>query len=66
MLSDIMLVVVWFLGIPLMAGVTEGDSSVGRFFAVIFWPLALSWIILSILFDEVKFQVRQRSKRKSP
>lgn len=42
MLNDIMLVVVWILGMALMAGVTEGDKSVGRFFAVILWPLALT------------------------
>lgn len=35
MLNDIMLAVVWILGMPLMAGVTEGGNSVGRFFTVI-------------------------------
>lgn len=65
MLNDLMLAVVWILGMALMAGVTEGDNSVGRFFAVILWPLALTWVILSIGFDEFKFRVRQRNKRKS-
>lgn len=65
MLNDIMLVVVWILGMALMAGVTEGDNSVGRFFAVILWPLALTWVMISIIFDEFKFRVRQRRKRKS-
>lgn len=46
MLNDIMLVVVWILGMALMAGVTEGDNSVGRFFAVIFWPLALTGVMI--------------------
>ena len=36
MLNDIMLVVVWILGMALMAGITSEDESVGRFFAVIF------------------------------
>lgn len=65
MLNDIMLVVVWILGMALMAGVTEGDKSVGRFFAVILWPLALTWVMISIILDEFKFRVRQRRKRKS-
>lgn len=65
MLSDFLLVTVWFLGIALMAGVTEGDKSVGRFFAVILWPLALIWVIISIGFDEFKYRMRQRRKRKT-
>ena len=65
MLNDIMLAVVWILGMPLMAGVTEGDDSVGRFFAVIFWPLALTGVIISIILDEFKYWMRQRRKRKS-
>ena len=65
MLNDIMLAVVWILGMPLMAGVTEGDNSVSRFFAVIFWPLALTGVIISIIFDEFKYWMRQRRKRKS-
>lgn len=65
MLNDIMLVVVWILGMALMAGVTEGDNSVGRFFAVILWPLALTWVMISIIFDEFKYRMRQRRKRKS-
>lgn len=65
MLNDIMLVVVWILGMALMAGVTEGDNSVGRFFAVILWPLALTWVMISIIFDELKYRMRQRRKRKS-
>lgn len=66
MLNDIMLMVVWILGMALMAGVTEGDNSVGRFFAVILWPLALTWVMVSIIFDELKYRMRQRRKRKSP
>lgn len=65
MLNDIMLVVVWILGMALMAGVAEGDNSVGRFFAVILWPLALTWVMISIIFDEFKYRMRQRRKRKS-
>lgn len=65
MLNDIMLVVVWILGMALMAGVTEGDNSVGRFFAVIFWPLALTGVMISIIFDEFKYRMRRRRKRKS-
>lgn len=65
MLNNIMLVVVWILGMALMAGVTEGDNSVGRFFAVILWPLALTWVMVSIIFDEFKYRMRQRRKRKS-
>ena len=65
MLNDIMLVVVWILGMALMAGVTEGDNSVGRFFAVILWPLALTLVMISIIFDEFKYRMRQRRKRKS-
>lgn len=64
MLNDIMLAVVWILGMALMAGITSEDESVGRFFAVILWPLALTWVIISIIYDEFKFRVRQRSKRK--
>lgn len=65
MLNDIMLMVVWILGMALMAGVTEGDNSVGRFFAVILWPLALTWVMISIIFYEFKYRMRQRNKRKS-
>ena len=65
MLNDIMLAVVWILGMPLMAGVTEGDNSVGRFFAVILWPLALTLAMISIIYDEFKYRMRQRRKRKS-
>ena len=65
MLNGIMSAVVWILGMPRMSGVTEGDNSVGRFFAVIFWPLALTGVIISIIFDEFKYWMRQRRKRKS-
>ena len=65
MLNDIMLVVVWILGMALMAGITSEDESVGRFFAVIFWPLALIGVMISIIFDEFKYRMRQRRKRKS-
>lgn len=65
MLNDIMLVVVWTLGMALMAGVTEGDDSVGRFFAVIFWPLAIILVLIQWGWDEFKCRMRQRRKRKS-
>lgn len=65
MLNDIILVVAWILGMALMAGVTEGDDSVGRFFAVIFWPLAIMLVLLQWGWDELKYRMRQRSKRKS-
>lgn len=65
MLNNFMLVIVWILGMALMAGITEGDKSVGRFFAVIFWPLALSWVLIMIGFDEFKYRLRQRRKRKT-
>lgn len=65
MLNDIMLAVVWILGMPLMAGVTEGDNSVGRFFAVIFWPLAIMLVLIQWGWDEFKYRMRQRRKRKS-
>lgn len=65
MLNDIMLAVVWILGMALMAGITSEDESVGRFFAVIFWPLALIGVMISIIYDEFKYRMRQRRKRKS-
>lgn len=64
MLNDIMLVVVWILGMALMAGITSEDESVGRFFAVIFWPLAIMLVLIQWGWDEFKYQVRQRRKRK--
>lgn len=64
MLNDIMLVVVWILGMALMAGVTEGDNSVGRFFAVILWPLAIMLVLIQWGWDEIKYRMRQRRKRK--
>lgn len=65
MLNDIMLVVVWILGMALMAGVTEGDNSVWRFFAVILWPLAIMLVLVQWGWDEFKYRMRQRRKRKS-
>ena len=65
MLNDIMLAVVWILGMALMAGVTEGDDSVGRFFAVIFWPLAIMLVLIQWGWDEFNYRMRQRRKRKS-
>lgn len=65
MLNDIMLVVVWILGMALMAGITSEDESVGRFFAVIFWPLAIMLVLIQWGWDEFKYRMRQRSKRKS-
>lgn len=65
MLNDIMLVVVWILGMALMAGITSEDESVGRFFAVIFWPLAIMLVLIQWGWDEFKYWMRQRRKRKS-
>lgn len=65
MLNDIMLAVVWILGMALMAGVTEGDNSVGRFFAVIFWPLAIMQVLVQWGWDEFKYRMRQRRKSRS-
>lgn len=65
MLNDIMLVVVWILGMALMAGITSEDESVGRFIAVIFWPLAIILVLLQWGWDELKYRMRQRRKRKS-
>lgn len=62
MLNDIMLAVVWILGMALMAGITSEDESVGRFFAVIFWPLAIMLVLIQWGWDEFKFRVRQRRK----
>lgn len=62
MLNDIMLAVVWILGMALMAGITSEDESVGRFFAVIFWPLAIMLVLLQWGWDEFKFWMRQRRK----
>lgn len=65
MLNDIMLAVVWILGMALMAGITSEDESVGRFFAVILWPLALILVLITWGWDEFKYWMRQRRKRKS-
>lgn len=65
MLNDIMLAVVWILGMALMAGITSEDESVGRFFAVIFWPLAIMLVLIQWGWDEFKCRIRQRRKRKS-
>jgi hypothetical protein len=65
MLNDIMLAVVWILGMALMAGITSEDESVGRFFAVIFWPLAIMLVLIQWGWDEFKYRMRQRRKRKS-
>nr|DAG19554.1 MAG TPA: Phosphoinositide-interacting protein family [Caudoviricetes sp.] len=65
MLNDIMLVVVWILGMALMAGITSEDESVGRFFAVIFWPLAIMLVLIQWGWDEFKYRMLQRRKRKS-
>lgn len=64
MLSDFLLVVMWIFGGFLMAAITSEDESVSRFLAVIFWPLALMLVLIMWGWDEFKFQVRQRSKRK--
>ena len=64
MLSDFLLVVMWIFGGFLMAGITSEDESVGRFLAVIFWPLALMLVLIMWGWDEFKFRVRQRRKRK--
>jgi hypothetical protein len=65
MLNDIMLAVVWILGMALMAGITSEDESVGRFFAVIFWPLAIMLVLIQWGWDEFKYRMLQRRKRKS-
>lgn len=62
MLNDIMLAVVWILGMALMAGITSEDESVGRFFAVIFWPLAIMLVLIQWGWDEFKYRMRQRRK----
>lgn len=64
MLNDIMLVVVWILGMALMAGITSEDESVGRFFAVIFWPLAIMRVLIQWGWDEAKYRMRQWQKQK--
>ncbi len=66
MLSDFLLVVMWIFGGFLMAGITSEDESVSRFLAVIFWPLAIMLVLVMWGWDEFKFRVRQRNKRKSP
>lgn len=65
MLSYIMLAVVWILGMPLMAGITEGGNSVGRFFTVILWPLVIMQVLGQWGREEFKYRMRQRRKRKS-
>lgn len=65
MLSDFLLVVMWIFGGFLMAGITSEDESVSRFLAVIFWPLALMLVLTLWGWDEFKYRMRQRSKRKS-
>jgi hypothetical protein len=65
MLSDFLLVVMWIFGGFLMAGITSEDESVSRFLAVIFWPLAIMLVLIMWGWDEFKFRVRQRNKRKS-
>lgn len=65
MFSDFLLVVMWIFGGFLMAGITSEDESVGRFLAVIFWPLAIMLVLILWGWDEFKFRVRQRNKRKS-
>lgn len=65
MFSDFLLVVMWIFGGLLMAAITSEDESVSRFLAVIFWPLALIGVVISIIFDEFKYRMRQRRKRKS-
>ena len=66
MLSDFLLVVMWIFGGFLMAGITSEDESVSRFLAVIFWPLAIMLVLVMWGWDEFKFMVRQRNKRKFP
>lgn len=66
MLSDFLLVVMRIFGGFLMAGITSEDESVSRFLAVIFWPLAIMLVLIMWGWDEFKFRVRQRNKRKSP
>lgn len=66
MLSDFLLIVMWIFGGILMAAITSEDESVSRFLAVIFWPLAIMLVLIQWGWDEFKFRVRQRSKRKSP
>lgn len=66
MFSDFLLIVMWIFGGFLMAGITSEDESVGRFFAVIFWPLAIMLVLILWGWDEFKLRVRQRNKRKSP
>lgn len=65
MFSDFLLIVMWILGGFLMAAITSEDESVSRFLAVIFWPLALMLVLVMWGWDEFKFWVRQRRKRKS-
>lgn len=65
MFSDFLLVIMWIFGGFLMAGITSEDQSVSRFLAVIFWPLALMLVLVMWGWDEVKFQIRQRRKRKT-
>lgn len=66
MFSDFLLIVMWIFGGFLMAGITSEDESVSRFLAVIFWPLAIMLVLIMWGWDEFKFRVRQRNKRKSP
>lgn len=65
MLSDFLLIAMWIFGGFLMAAITSEDQSVSRLLAVIFWPLALMLVLVMWGWDEFKFWVRQRSKRKS-
>lgn len=64
MFSDFLLVIMWILGVFLMAGITSEDQSVSRFLAVIFWPFALLLVLVLWGWDEFKFRVRQRQKQK--
>lgn len=65
MLSDFLGVVMWILGGFLMAAVTSEDESVSRFFVVALWPLALILVLILWGWDELKYRMRQRGKRKS-
>lgn len=65
MLSDFLLIVMWVFGGLLMAAITSEDESVSRFLAVIFWPLAITLVLIQWGWDEFKYRMRQRRKRKS-
>ena len=65
MFSDFLLIIMWIFGGFLMAGITSEDESVGRFFAVILWPLAIMLVLVYWGWDEIKYRMRQRRKRKS-